>query len=91
MLLRQESVSGDKSKLLTQNILLLQRKMENGVKTLKDKMKKDLQKERKKHWIEMQNAKVRFPTHTTNVNHSTFIQPSAFLVSSDSLPKFTSL
>jgi len=50
--------------VLTQNILLLQRKMDNDVKTLKDKMKKDLQKEREKHRREMQNAKVRFPTPT---------------------------
>jgi hypothetical protein len=61
------------------------------IKTLKEKMKKDLQKEREIHRRELQNSMVRFPTHTTNVYHSTFIQLSAVLMSSGSLPKFTSL
>jgi len=61
--------------------------MEKEIKEVKAKMKKDLEKRR----IEMQNAKVRFPTHTTDVYHSTSIQPSAVLMSSDSLPNFTSL
>jgi len=61
--------------------------MEKEIKELKAKMKKDLEKQK----IEMQNWKVKFPTHTTNVYHSTFIQPSAVLMFSDSLPKFISL
>ena len=54
---------------MTQNILLLQRRMEKDVKALKDKMNKDLQKEREIHRRELRNAKVRFPKHTTNVYH----------------------
>jgi len=77
--------------LLTLNILLLQRRMEKDVKALKEKMKKDLQKKREMHRAELQNTKVRFPTHTTNVYHSIFIQPSAVLMSSDSLTNLTSL
>jgi len=61
--------------------------MEKGIKELKNKMKKDLQKQK----IEMQKTKVRFPTHTTNVYHSTFIQPSVVPMSSDSLHNFTPL
>jgi len=60
-------------------------------KEVKAKMKQDLEKQLEIHMREMQNTKVRFPTHTTNVYHSTFIQPSAVLMSSDSLPNFTSL
>ena len=74
--------------MFTQNILLLQKHMEKEVKA---KMKQDLEKQLEIHMREMQNTKVRFPTHTTNVYHSTFIQPSAVLMSSDSLPNFTSL
>jgi hypothetical protein len=79
--------------LLTQNVLLLQKSWEKDVKSLKEEMKKDLQKERERHRREMQDVKVKFSTHTTNVYHSTctFIQPSAVLMSSDSLLKFTSL
>jgi len=81
--------------LLTQNMLLLQRWMRKDVKdvikTLKDKMKKVKQKEREIRRRELWNMKVRFPTHTTNVYHSIFIQPSAVLMSSDPLPNFTSL
>jgi len=77
--------------LLTQNVLLLQRRMEKSVKTLKEKMKKEKQKERKIQRRELQNTKVRFPTHTANVYHSTSIQPSAVLMSSESLLNFTSL
>jgi len=65
--------------------------MEKDVKALKEKMKKDLQKKREMHRAELQNTKVRFPTHTTNVYHSIFIQPSAVLMSSDSLTNLTSL
>jgi len=65
--------------------------MEKDFKAVEDKMKKALQKQREIHLSEMQNAKVRFPTHTTNVYHSTSIQPSAVFMSSDSLPNFTSL
>jgi len=61
------------------------------MKKLKDKMKKTLQKEREKQKRELQNAKVRFTTYTTNVYHSTLIQLSAIRMSSDSLPKFTLL
>ena len=53
---------------------------------MKEKMKKVIQKEREKHRTEMQNAKVRFPMHTTNAYRSTFIQSIAVLMSSDSLP-----
>ena len=74
--------------MFTQNILLLQKHMEKEVKA---KMKQDLEKQLEIHMREMQNTKVRFPTHTTNVYHSTFIPPSAVLMSSDSLPNFTSL
>jgi hypothetical protein len=58
-------VSGDKSKLLTQNVLLLllQRDMEKNIKTLKENMRHNLQKEREKHRIEQQNMKVSFPMH----------------------------
>ena len=65
--------------------------MEKNVKSFKEKIKNDLQKERERQRSELQNTKVRFPTHTTNVYHSTFIQRSVVLMSSDSLPKFTSL
>ena len=84
--------------MLTQNVLMLQRRMgkdvkalKDVIKTLKDKVKKDKQKEREIRRRQLQNAKVRFPTHTTNVYHCTFIQPSAVLMSSDYLPKFISL
>ena len=53
-------MSGDKSKLLTQNLLLLQKGMED-MKSLKLKMRKELQEERNKHRTELQNMKVRFP------------------------------
>jgi hypothetical protein len=65
--------------------------MEKELKAVEDKMKKALQKQREIHTREMQNVKVRFPTHTTNVYHSTFIQPSAVPMSTDSLPNVTSL
>jgi len=67
--------------------------MEKDVKSIKLKMKNDLIKERALHRVELLKLKVKFPTHTTRVYHSTrtFIQPSAVLMSSDSLPKFTSL
>jgi len=75
-----------------QNILLLQRRVEKDIiKKLKEKMKKDLQKEREIRKRELQNSMVRFPTHTTNMYHCAFIQLSAVLMSSDSLPKFTLL
>lgn len=77
LLLKQQSVSGDKSKLLTQNVLLLQKGMEKNMKTLKEKMKKTLQEERERHRTELKNMKVRFPTPITNVCNSTFIHPSA--------------
>jgi len=51
--------------LLTQNVLLLQRRMEKDVKALKEKMKKDKIKEREIHRRKLQNTKVRFPTHAT--------------------------
>ena len=65
--------------------------VKNIMKTFKDKMKTDRKKERGIHRIQLQNTKVRFPTHTTNVYHSIFIQSSVVLMSSDSLSKFTSL
>jgi len=65
--------------------------MENSVTQLKEKMRKGLEKESEQHRRQLQNTTVRFPTHTTNVNHSTFIQPSAVLISSESLLNFTSL
>jgi len=64
--------------------------MEKEIKALKDKMKRDKKKEKEIHKRNLQNTKVRFPTHTTNVYQCTFIQPSAILMSSDSLPNFTS-
>jgi len=65
--------------------------MENSVKTLKEKIKKEKQKERKIRSIVLQNVKVMFPTHTTNVYHHTFIQLSDVLMSSEFLLNFTSL
>ena len=65
--------------------------MRGVIKRLKDKMKKDTKKERALHRRQLQNVKVRFPTHATNVYHSTSIQPSAVLMPSDSLPKFTTV
>jgi len=65
--------------------------MEKDLKTFKEKMRADLKKEREHHRQELLNTKVRFPMHTTNVNHSTSIQPSAYLLSSESLLNFTSL
>ena len=54
--------------MLMQNILLLQRRVEKDIiKKLKEKMKKDLQKEREIRKRELQNSMVRFPTHTTNM------------------------
>jgi hypothetical protein len=82
-------VTADKSNLLTQNVL--QRRMQKDVTELKTQMRKQLQAERQKHRRELHSVKVRYPTHTTNVHHSTFIHPSADLIFSDSLPKFTSL
>jgi hypothetical protein len=41
--------------------------MKEEVKALKQKMKKDLRRERESHRREMRNMKVRFPSHTTNV------------------------
>ena len=61
LLLKYESVSADKSKLLTQNVLLLQKGMEKDMKSLKLKMRKELLEERNKHRTELQNMKVRFP------------------------------
>jgi hypothetical protein len=79
-------VSGDKSKLLTQPVLLLlQRGVEKNMKSVKEKMKKDLQMEREKQKIQLQNMKVRFPTQIQMCT-TTFIHPSAVLMSSDSLP-----
>jgi uncharacterized protein YbaP (TraB family) len=69
----------------------LQRRLEKDVKKLKYEMKKDLEKEREQHRIDPQNVRVRFPWYMTNVYCSKFIQTSAVLMSSDSLPKFTSL
>jgi hypothetical protein len=37
--------------------------MEKKLKTLQEKMKKDLQMEREKHRIQLQNIKVRSPMH----------------------------
>jgi len=81
-----------------QNVILLQRRMKkdvkavkNVVKNLKEEIKKNKQKGKEIHRRQLRNAKLRFPTHTTNVYHSTFIQPSAVLMSSDSLNNFTSL
>jgi len=65
--------------------------VKNDVKNLKKEIQKNKQKEREIRRRELRKAKVRFPTHTTNVYHSTAIQPSAVLMSSDSLPNFTSL
>jgi hypothetical protein len=67
--------------------------MENDMKALKLRMKNELLKEKAQHKRELQDFKVKFPTHTTCVYHSTrtFIQPSAVLMSSDSLLKFTLL
>jgi len=67
------------------------RAVKNAMRTLKDKMKEDRKKEKEIHRKQLQNTKVRFPTHTTNVYHSICKQPSAALMSSDSLSKFTSL
>jgi len=65
--------------------------MEKSVQELKEKMKNEKIKTRKKNRKQLQNTKVRFPTHTTNVYRSTSIQPSAVLMSSESLLNFTSL
>ena len=45
--------------------------LKDVIKTLKDKVKKNKQKEREIHRKKLQNTKVRFPTHTTNVYHCT--------------------
>jgi len=61
------------------------------VKALKEKMRKNLKKQREMHRIDLQFMKVRFPSQTANVYHSTVIQPRAILMSSGYLSKFTSL
>lgn len=76
LLLKYESVSADKSKLLTRNVLLLQKGMSKDMKCLKHKMRNQLLDERNKHRTDLQNMKVRFPTHITNVCNSTFTHPS---------------
>jgi len=38
--------------------------LEKTAKNLKEKMRKELEKERKRHRTEIQNMEVRFPTHT---------------------------
>jgi lantibiotic modifying enzyme len=55
--------------------------MENEMKKLKQKIKNELKKEKENNKRQMQELKVRFPSHTTNVYHSTFIQPSTVLLS----------
>jgi hypothetical protein len=81
-------MSGDKSKLLTQNVLLLQRDMEKKVNTLKEKMKHDLDRKRKTEAKDSTAEREgKFSNAYTNVYHSTFIRPSAVLISSDSLPR----
>jgi len=65
--------------------------MEKTVHELKEKMKKEKIKERNINRQQLQNTKVRFPTHTTNVRRSTSIQASAVLMSSESLLNFTSV
>ena len=62
LLLKQESVSGDKFKLLTQNVLLLQSRLEKEIKRLKDKLKKDLKSANEKTKGDLQKMKVSFPT-----------------------------
>ena len=74
-----------------QNVLLLQKSMEKEIKEVKAKVKRDLGKQKKIHRIEIQNAKIGFPTYTSNLYHSTFIQTSAVLMSSEYLSNFTSL
>ena len=61
LLMKYESVSADKSQLLTQNVLLLQKGMEKNMQSIKLKMRKELQEQRNKHRTEVQNMKVRFP------------------------------
>ena len=51
--------------------------MENNMR----KMQNDFKNERKINRRKIQKIKVRFPSHTTNVYHSTFIQPSTVLLS----------
>jgi hypothetical protein len=65
--------------------------MRGVIKKFKEKIKKDTKKESALRRRQLQNVKVRFHTHTTNVYQSTSIQPSAVLMPSDSLPKFTTL
>jgi len=80
--------------LLTQNVLLLQGRREKDSKSLKGKMKKELQKDREISRRDVHDTRVRFPTHTikcVQLYIHSFIQPSAVLMTSDSLPKFTSL
>ena len=57
-------VSGDKSKLLTQNVLLLQTRLEKEVKNLKEKLKKDFKSAKDKTNGDLQKMKVSFPTYT---------------------------
>jgi len=90
-ILKGKSGAKSRQQVTAKEMLLLKRRMDKAVKDLREKMKKDLQKERERQRRELQYAMVSFPTHTKNVYHSTFIQPSVFLMSSDSLPKFTSL
>jgi len=50
--------------LLTQNVLLLQCRLEKDTKGLKDKFKKDLKTARERNKRDLQNMKVSFPTYT---------------------------
>ena len=50
--------------MLTQNVLLLQRRLEKEVKNLKEKLKKDFKSARDKTNGDLQKMKVSFPTYT---------------------------
>jgi len=50
--------------LLTQNVLLLQSRLEKDVKGLKEKLKKDIKAVRDRNKRDLQNMKVSFPTYT---------------------------
>jgi hypothetical protein len=78
-------MSGDKSKLLTQNVLLLQKNMERSISTIKQKMEQELQREWQKSRIQLQNMKVSFQALIQTCS-TTFIHTSSVLMSSDSIP-----
>jgi hypothetical protein len=83
-------VSRDKSKLLTQNVLLLQRDMENDVKTMREQLKQDLKKKREEQRLELQNMKVSFPKYIQMCTTLHSFIPVLFSCPQTLYPKFIS-